>query len=185
MAEREPLLHMLQDYSTSYEVEEEFVSRTIQFVQKNKDCFKRELQEGHITAGALVTDKARDHILLNHHKKLNMWVQFGGHADGDPDVVAVAKKEIFEESGLADVHFYENEEKIFDVDIHQFPEHKGVPAHLHYEIRFLLIANKDEEYVISHESNDLKWIKLADLSKYNQEEGLKRMVEKLSKLKNR
>ncbi len=141
----------------------------------NEDCFKPELQIGHVTGSAWIVNKARDVALLTHHKKLNIWVQLGGHADGDSNIQRVAEREALEESGLMDLVTVSPE--IFDIDIHEIPARKTEPAHYHYDCRFLIQA-ETEDYTVSDESHDLKWIPLADMSTYTTEESVLRMVRK-------
>src|ERR1044071_8835169 len=64
-------------------------------------------------------------------KKLGKWLQLGGHADGNPDVLAVALREAQEESGFKKIHALSDE--IFDVDVHSIPKHGAEPAHFHYK----------------------------------------------------
>ncbi len=71
---------------------------TTRFVGEHSDCFKRSLLIGHITGSAWVVDRGRGMVLLTHHRKLNKWLQLGGHCDGDGDVRAVALREACEES---------------------------------------------------------------------------------------
>jgi 8-oxo-dGTP pyrophosphatase MutT (NUDIX family) len=100
-------------------------------------------------------------VLLTHHKKLDRWLQLGGHADGDTDLAAVALKEAEEESGLSDLSV---EPEIFDIDLHFIPEHKGVPGHWHYDARFVVVANGDERFAVSDESHALAWRDIASLA---------------------
>lgn len=174
--ERHKLLKLLDNYLTTDPHEKQMVQETMIFVNQNPDCFKRELLIGHVTGSAWVVDKSRKYVLLTHHRKLDKWLQPGGHCDGDPDVLNVALKEANEETGVEGIKPVS--ESIFDVDIHLIPERKGVPAHYHYDIRFLLEADKEIPLVISDESNDLAWISIEDLPKLNDEESILRMVRK-------
>jgi 8-oxo-dGTP pyrophosphatase MutT (NUDIX family) len=115
-------------------------------------------------------------VLLTHHRKLGKWLQLGGHADGDPDLLAVALREAREESGLARLRALSPAP--FDVDRHWIPERKSEPAHWHYDLRFLIEADPDEPLVVTHESRDLAWIELAQVPALNPEESLQRMVRK-------
>src|SRR5215510_11521790 len=90
-----------------------------QFVAANPNCFERSLQIGHVTGSAWIVDLDRTHALLTHHRKLNKWLQLGGHADGDPDILRVALREAREESNLDAIRPVS--ENIFDVDIHVIP----------------------------------------------------------------
>ena len=96
---RNTLLKKMENYE-AFEQEKEFKSRIISFVKKHKDCFERSLEIGHITASCWLLNNDHTKALLMHHTKLDMWVQPGGHCDGDSDVVAVALKEAREESGI-------------------------------------------------------------------------------------
>ena len=125
------------------------------------DPFVRERLAGHFTASAwLVSGDAR-RVLLTHHRKLGLWLQLGGHADGDRDLTAAALKEAQEESGLSGLRL---EPGIFDLDRHWIPEHKGVPAHWHYDVRYIVRAGGDEVYVVSAESHDLAWRDIAEVA---------------------
>lgn len=114
--------------------------RITAFVRANSDCLERSNLAGHLTASAFVTDRERRHLLLIHHKALGRWLQPGGHADGDPDLLAVARREVQEETGLDAFHPVTT--RPFDLDIHSIPERKGIPAHLHYDVRFLFEADR-------------------------------------------
>ena len=85
-----------------------------------------------------------------------MWVQLGGHCDGNADVLAVAIAEAQEESGILGIQPVMH--GIFDVDVHAIPENKKEKAHYHYDVRFLLQVVSDEDFVVSDESHDLAWI---------------------------
>src|SRR3546814_2817239 len=93
-------------------------------------------------------------VLLTHHRKLDRWLQLGGHADGDRDLARSALREAEEESGLSGLRVVPG---IFDLDRHMIPEHKGVPAHWHYDVRYVVVAGRDEDFAVSEESLDLAW----------------------------
>ncbi|MGE6335203.1 NUDIX hydrolase, partial [Stenotrophomonas sp. NPDC077659] len=101
-------------------------------------------------------------LLLTHHRKLLRWLQLGGHADGDRDLARVALKEAEEESGLAGLVL--DDPAIFDLDKHWIPEHKGVPGHWHYDVRFVIRAAGGEAFVLSEESLDLAWRPVAEVA---------------------
>jgi len=153
---REEIIRQLRGYEARWETEAETIGRFIGFISSHADCFDRELAVGHITGSAWLVNHAGTHVLLTHHKKLNRWLQLGGHADGDSDVLRVAKREAEEESGLQAV--VPVSEEIFDIDVHRIPERGKEPEHDHWDIRYAMRATGDESYVVSDESHDLQWI---------------------------
>lgn len=130
---------------------------------------------GHITGSAFVLSPDRSAVLLTHHRKLDRWLQLGGHCDGIADARFVALKEAYEESGLARIRLLSG--TVFDIDIHDIPARRDEPAHLHYDIRFLMQAEAGDPCV-SDESNDLAWVTLTDLDRYSDEPSLIRMRDK-------
>ena len=173
---RNSLLEKLSVY-TPYDEHEAAMARALrEFVAANSNCFERSLQIGHITGSAWIVDRDRTHALLTHHRKLNKWLQLGGHADGDPDILRVALREALEESNLDSIQPIS--ENIFDVDIHVIPARGAEPEHLHYDVRFLLQADGNAPLTVSEESRSLAWIPLDEITRVNPEESIARMVAK-------
>ncbi len=124
------------------------------------DCYHRtHFNPGHVTGSGLLISADGKRVLMNHHRVLNKWLCFGGHADGDMDIMNVAKREIIEESGIKNIEAVIH--GTFDVDVHAIPAnpHKQEPAHMHFDIRYLFRVQSaaDESFTISHESNELRW----------------------------
>jgi len=101
-------------------------------------------------------------ILLTLHRKLGKWLHLGGHCDGIRDPFFVAWKEAYEESGLTLIEPVSDQ--VFSFDIHRIPEFKGVPEHLHYDVRYLFVADHHEPLVVSDESIDLRWFDIGELA---------------------
>ncbi len=173
---RRPLLDLLDRYEKQNPGEVECLVRIRELVRKYPDCFERSLLPGHITASAWIVSRDRTRFLLTHHRKLDRWLQLGGHADGDPDVFAVALREAREESGLHDFEWLA--ELPIDLDVHRIPARPGEPAHEHHDIRFLLVARPGQELEISDESLELAWFRWSQLGIDLEEEGLLRMARK-------
>ncbi|ACB75675.1 NUDIX hydrolase [Opitutus terrae] len=148
----------------------------IRFVEAHDDCLLRSCVPGHLTGSAWVVDAARQRTLLTHHHKLDKWLQLGGHADGDPDLLAVALREAAEESGLTRLRPVSAE--VFDVDRHLIPARGKDPEHYHYDLRFMIEADPSEPLVVSNESKDLAWVNVVDVTRLNPEESMARMVRK-------
>ncbi|MDB6126448.1 MAG: hydrolase [Verrucomicrobia bacterium] len=149
---------------------------TIQFVENYADCLLRSQVLGHVTGSAWIVDSTRTRTLLTHHRKLDKWLQLGGHADGDPDLLAVALREAREESGLTRIRAAGGE--IFDVDRHWIPARKTESAHWHYDVRFMIEADPAEPLVVTNESKDLAWVEISHVTALNAEESMARMVRK-------
>lgn len=154
------------------------VQATIAFVETHADCLLRSQLSGHLTASAWIVDPSRRRTLLTHHRKLDKWLQLGGHADGDPDLAAVALREAREESGVSRLRLVSP--AIYDLDRHWIPPRKDEPAHFHYDLRFLVEADPSDPTTVTHESKDLAWVNVSDVAKLNPEESIARMVRKLN-----
>lgn len=177
-----PLVEQLQAYTAFDAVEHDMLQRMIAFVQQYPDDhMSRDLQVGHITGSAWILDRNMERALLTHHRKLDKWLQLGGHAEGESRIVDVCRREAEEESGLSSIVLAD--ESIFSVDIHLIPEHKGFPAHYHLDVRFLFFADPEEPLQITNESKDLKWIALKDITALNNDASMQRMVQQTILLK--
>jgi 8-oxo-dGTP pyrophosphatase MutT (NUDIX family) len=163
---------MLAKYQISCSEDEDILREIQDFILKNTTCFERSLSIGHVTGSAWVVDAAKAYTLLTHHRKLNKWLQLGGHADGDSDIYSVALREAQEESGLKSIIPISKDS--FDIDIHLIP---GNP-HYHYDVRFIFQADREEALKISHESKDLAWIPLHKLEDFSNEPSVLRLREK-------
>ncbi len=173
---RKHLLDLLQEYQKSFPEESDRVERLQNFVREHPDCFERSSSIGHITGSAWLVNRAGTHTLLTHHKKLNKWLQPGGHVDGNPDVLQSALREAEEESGLSGI--LPLSEDIFDIDIHAIPQHGSEAEHYHYDVRFAVHTTESEDYLVSDESHDLAWVNIQDVQQLTQEESMLRMVRK-------
>ncbi|RZP30751.1 NUDIX domain-containing protein [bacterium] len=170
------LRELIKKYCVRYPNERK--AQAIQsFLVMDKNPFSRSNPHGHFTGSAWIVNPDKSKTLMTHHKKIGKWLQLGGHADGEEDLMNVSLREAKEESGLS--NFAIVSEEIFDMDIHEVPSIGSEPKHLHYDIRFILEANPDTESVsISDESYDVAWIELDRVHQLNAEESIMRMVNK-------
>lgn len=140
------------------------------------DPFVRERRDGHFTASAWLVSGDGTRLLMTHHRKLDRWLQLGGHADGERDLGLVALREAQEESGLPGLRL---ESGIFDLDRHWIPEHKGVAGHWHHDVRYVVRAGADEGFTVSDESHALAWHDIAALpADAAIDESIRRMARK-------
>ncbi|MBS2027784.1 MAG: NUDIX hydrolase [Deltaproteobacteria bacterium] len=178
------LLALLEHFLPADDLEERHLEAIRALVSSSADCFSRtHWVPGHITGSAFIVDPARRQMLLHHHKKLDRWLQMGGHDDGERDAAATALREAREESGLAKVEWPPGERRVLDVDVHEIPARKEDPAHQHHDVRFLFYAESTQPLSMdAQESNALAWIPLADAAAKMGEEGAKRVVAKIDRL---
>jgi 8-oxo-dGTP pyrophosphatase MutT (NUDIX family) len=155
-----PFFQQLGQYPSAFPEELGFQQRFIDLLQ-HPGAFHRDHLPGHITGSAWIVNQDVSKILLVLHAKLGRWLQPGGHADGEENVLAVARREAEEETGLKKLHTLSP--AIFDLDIHPIPARPNFPAHLHYDVRFLLQASEREKLVISEESTGLRWFSLKEI----------------------
>jgi ADP-ribose pyrophosphatase YjhB (NUDIX family) len=158
---RKSLLTELINYQPDDADELAFKSRFIALVEHFENAASRDLLHGHLTGSAWIVNRDMSHALMTHHAKLDKWLQLGGHADGDFNIKNVALREAREESGLNSVRILQP--SIFDIDIHEIPARGNEPAHDHFDIRYLIWADKSETVVKNHESKEISWIPLNQL----------------------
>ncbi len=157
---RRPLLACLAAYAVRFPAERAVAERFAAFVAAHPDCFERTCVPGHVTGSAWLVSHDRSRFLLTHHRKLGRWLQLGGHSDGDPDPAAVALREATEESGIQGLKLAPLEGMTLaplDLDAHEIPARGDEPAHVHYDVRFLVVAPPAATIAISDESLDLRW----------------------------
>ena len=189
MPTRDLLLDDLRRYQQAWPQDDlGALERYRAFVKSTPDCCQRTHLAGHCTGSAFISCPRGLRILLLYHPFLQRWLQPGGHADGDPDLLAVAMREAQEETGLRNLLPYRPgglERVPFDLDIHDIParEHKNEPAHLHYDLRYLLIASPDEPLLPETPELQLAWLTPAEVAERTDEGSVLRMVRKLDHLK--
>ena len=183
---RRDLLNMLDRYEQRYPDECDVARRIRDLVVAHADCFDRTCRPGHVTASAWVTNGNRDQVLLVHHRKLDRWLQPGGHADGQSDIPAAALREALEETGLSRLRLSDdsNTPTPLDLDVHIIPARYAAAgalvedAHEHHDVRFLVIAEGNLTPQVSDESHDVRWFTADELHAVTDEESVLRMWRK-------
>lgn len=135
--------------------EASFRSRMMALLDSSQGCFHRSTFPAHFTGSVMLVSADGSQTLLHHHRKLGKWLPFGGHCDGEENVLAVAQREALEESGIEGLILASP--RIFDLDIHTIPARQGEPEHEHFDVRWMLIAPENAHFKISPESIELRW----------------------------
>jgi len=147
--------------------------RILDLIDEHEDIAVRTCRPGHLTGSAFVVDPSRMMCLMLFHTKLQRWLQPGGHADGDTNLAHVALREAEEETGISGLRVVT---PAIDVDIHRVDPPKE-DAHLHLDVRYLVIAPAGSEPVGNHESQALRWVTEAELVDFDVDDGLRRMAK--------
>lgn len=173
---QQQVLGLLESHLQREQGDREAVALFSSFAAGHPDCCERTLAVGHFTGSAWLVSADGERVLLTHHRKLHRWFQLGGHADGDGDLAAVALREAQEESGLGGLS---GEDFVFDLDRHFIPERGPEPGHWHYDVRFVVRASDDENFVANEESHALAWRRIDEIAADPQaDESLRRMARK-------
>lgn len=176
--ERQTLAHALAAHVAADAEEQRHLDVLSELVRRVATCFDRSTFEpGHVTGSAFVVDPA-GRLLLHHHRRLDRWLQLGGHDDGERDPLRTALREAREESGLTDLELLVP--SILDVDVHSIPEGKREPAHLHHDVRYLFVTRSPERIARDDaESHALAFFSLDEAERLLAEPSAKRVITKI------
>ena len=137
----------------------------LDFLRKNSDAFYRTNLLAHMTASAWVVNPQRSKVLMVYHRLYDSWSWAGGHADGEEDLLAVALREVREETGIQRLRPVT--EEIYSLGVLTVDGHEKhgryVPSHLHLNVTYLLEAEEDQPLrVCEAENSGVAWFSLAD-----------------------
>ena len=136
------LIEALEEYQPWNEQEERDRAELLRRLKSGEELYSRENLSAHLTASAWVVSPDRQRVLLAYHNLYDSWAWLGGHADGDRDLLAVALREVREESGVTARPV---SDQIFSVEILPVSGHEKrgeyVSSHLHMNVTFLLEAD--------------------------------------------
>ena len=156
----------------------------LDFIKHQKDILTRKNEIAHFTASAWVVNKERSKVLLVYHNIYKSWSWTGGHADGEADLLAVAIREVQEETGISNV--LPIKEEIFSLEIIGVDGHvkKGnyVSSHLHMNLTYLLEADESESLKVKiDENSDVKWFPAEEVVASSAEPKMREIYKKLMK----
>ena len=131
----------------------------LHFLRTNGDAYLRQNSMAHMTASAWVISPDRRHVVMVYHNIYRSWSWTGGHADGDEDLLAVAMREVREETGLKKLRCLGDgicSLECLTVDGH---EKKGayVPSHIHLNVTYLLQAEDEGLHEKPDENSGVAW----------------------------
>jgi len=165
----------LEAYRSEDPDQQAFRAQLLDWIERHpEDAHRRTCLAGHLTCGSLLLDAARERVLLTHHRKLDCWLQFGGHCDGDANLRGVAWRETVEESGIVPAWMSESP---IDLDVHTIPARPGEPEHLHLDVRYLAVAPEGATEVCSEESHALGWFTAAQARQLGLDASVVRLLD--------
>lgn len=153
------------------------LEQTRALLRASPDPFSRTgFDPGHITASAVVFTRDRTRVLLVFHRRLQRWLQPGGHVEpGDDDLVATARREVLEETGVS------LEPKVrpllVGVDVHQIPARADEPPHWHHDLVFRFVAQGDR--IAPEWGREVRWCDVDRLGDYEADEALTHAVARV------
>jgi 8-oxo-dGTP pyrophosphatase MutT (NUDIX family) len=159
MSVRRPILGLLARYQPDGETEAADVKRVRAFVEGTDDPWLRS-NPMHVTASAVVVHPDSGRVLLRWHQRQQAWLQVGGHGDpGETDALAIAVREACEETGLADLVPWPDED-LRHVVIVSVPASTKEPAHEHADVRFVLATRTPDLAREENPQAPLRWLSL-------------------------
>ena len=131
------------------------------FATFGEAALRRETRPEHVTASCLILDPDTESVLLNHHRKADLWGQFGGHLEPeDNSLRSAARREAVEESGLNKLAWFSPTP--IDLHVHDLSASFGTCSR-HFDVVFAATASVAEFPVVSEESFAVQWFPLSAL----------------------
>ena len=168
----EKLRKKIETYLPFNEQEEQDQRQFLRLLEHMPDLLTRENDVAHITVSAWIVNLDRTKVLMAYHNIYQSWAWLGGHADGNPDVRQVIRKEIEEESGLTDIRFLTDD--IFSLESLTVDGHEKrgtyISSHLHLNLTFLLEADEHLPLRIKPDENSqIGWINISEIAEKSTE----------------
>ena len=134
-------------------------------LRREPEVLTRKNPLAHFTASAWIVNPARTRVLMAYHNIYHSWSWLGGHADGESDLLAVALREVREESGIRSARPVSRD--IFSVEALTVDGHEKrgayVSSHLHLNVTYLLEADEEEALSIKPDENSgVRWFTLEE-----------------------
>lgn len=174
---------LIENYVPQCEQEVVDKEQILEYINMFQDVLTRENKVCHFTASAFVVSKDLKKVLMEYHNIYDSWCWEGGHADGDSNLLAVAVREVEEETGLK-IENYENS-KIESLDILPVLGHvkrgKWVSAHLHLSVAYIFFAKEDNVRNKPDENSAVEWKNIDDVLSLTTENHMILVYEKLIK----
>jgi 8-oxo-dGTP pyrophosphatase MutT (NUDIX family) len=169
----------LSAYVAANASEESSLARLRELLSRAADPFTRANPE-HVTGSAVIARPDGMAFLLVYHRRLDRWLQPGGHVEPpDESVLATALREAREETGISSLDIAHGR-RILDLDVHPVPAAPDRPAHVHYDLRYLATTSDDALAVAADEIRAARWFTLEEALAAGVDDSLARALRKAS-----
>lgn len=181
----EKLIRQIENYTPFNEQEMRDKAQILAFLRSGAELITRKNPVAHLTASAWVVTPDRKQTVMVYHNLYKSWSWMGGHADGDWNLLRVAKKEVMEECGLDDLTVVSPD--IFSLEVLCVDGHekKGeyLSSHLHLNVTYLFEANPAKPLRIKADENSaVGWVAVEDIPQKTDEAWFRdRIYSKLCK----
>ena len=147
------------------------------------DVLTRDNEYVHFTSSGFVVNKNRDKVLMIYHNIYNSWAWTGGHADGEDDLLSVAKREVEEETSVK-VTSVLLDGKIASLDtlpvLGHFKRGKYVNSHIHISVAYIFEADDTDSIRIKEDENsNVAWQPIDEILNLTTEAHMKPVYKKL------
>lgn len=180
MQKADDIITLLEAYLPESKIERKFVEEVRELLRVHPENFyaRNLFSKGHLTASAWITTPEHDAVALVFHRKLQRWLQPGGHIEAaDLSVQEAARREGKEELGLD--HLQLKSPHLLDIDVHPIPALKNELAHLHYDLRFWFSLPRQALKAQESEVEQVAWFSREAFEALEPSESMMRMARKI------
>lgn len=173
---------LLENFTPHCPQEEADRALILYCLERGDELLTRENPVCHFTASAWVVNPGRDQVLMAYHNIYQSWAWTGGHADGEGDLCAVARREVEEETGLRGLRLLG--EGPAALDVLPVPPHqkrgKQVASHLHLNVTYLFEGDDALPLrVKADENSQVGWLPAGELPRFVTEAAMLPVYQKL------
>ena len=130
------------------------------------EILSRDLDFAQMTASSIIVSRDRKRTLMAFHRIYDSWAWTGGHADGESDFEAIARREAQEETGVEGLVRLGNGPasiEILPVWAH-VKRGRYVGSHLHLNVSYLFEADAQQALRVKADENSaVGWIEVDKL----------------------
>lgn len=153
------IVQQIRQFTPLCEQEEKDKAVMLWFLGSNPDAFERSNSMAHMTASAWVLSPDRTKVVMCYHNIYNSWSWTGGHADGDRNLLAVAMREVQEETGLVTHPVMESFYSLENLTVDGHVKNGSyVSGHIHLNVTYLLQAEGDALRIKDDENSAVRWM---------------------------